>query len=156
MKSMRLIEHIKENKRSIIAWVTVFLFFFLSFWANWTISLAHAFLLVVCLYFTTYIEKKYVVKYLQKGNAFLFYLINVFLVTIMSLLTTYLESFMLTIMSKHISLTEIHQLDGVKTFFIPLLTRFIIYTTAIAISVISVMQRAEEESNRIKNELKRN
>lgn len=154
MKGKKLIELIKENKRSIIAWGTVFLFFFLSFWANWTISLAHAFLLVVCLLFTTYIEKRYVIKLLQKRNAFLFYLINILLVIIMSLLTTNMESYMLTIMSKYISLAEIHQLDGAKTFFIPLLIRIVIYTTTIAISVISEMQRAEEESRRIKNELK--
>lgn len=154
MKGMELIELAKENKRSIIAWGTVFLFFFLSFWANWVISLAHAFLVVTFLIITTYIEKKYIVKYLQSGKVFLFYLINILLVIIMSGLTTYLESFMLTIMSKHISLAEIPQLDGAKAFIIPLLIRVVIYIITIAISVITVMQHAEEESKRIKNEIK--
>lgn len=154
MKIKVLIEQIKENKRSIIAWGTVFLFFFLSFWANWFISLAHALLVVICLLFTSYIEKKYVVKYLQKGSIFLFYLINILFVIFMSGLTTYLESFMLTIMSKHISLAEIPQLDGAKAFIIPLLIRIVIYIITIAISVISVMQHAEEENQRIKNEIK--
>ena len=126
MEGKKLIEFAKENKRSIIAWGTVFLFFFLSFWANWVISLAHALLVVLCLLFTSYIEKKYVVKYLQRGNAFLFYLINILFVIIMSGLTTYLESFMLTIMSKHISLAEIRQLDGAKAFVIPLLIYYFV------------------------------
>jgi sensor histidine kinase YesM len=149
-----VIELVKENKRSIIAWGTVFLFFFLSFWANWIISLAHAILVVTFLLITTYIEKKYIVKYLQRGNNFLFYFINILLVIVMSVLTIYLESFMLTIMSKHISLAEMRQPDGAKAFFIPLLIRILIYIITIAISVITDMQRAEKESQRIKNEIK--
>lgn len=154
MKVKGIIELIKGNKRSILAWGTAFLFFFLSFWSNWIISFAHAFLVTVFLLATSQIEKRYVVVFLQRGKILLFYLINILLVVFMSSLTTYLESFMLTIMSKHISLAEIRQLDGPKAFIIPLLIRVVIYTATIAISVITVMQRADEESHRIKNELK--
>lgn len=145
---------LKKNKRPIVAWITVFLFFFLSFWANWVVSFAHALLVTVCLLFTSNIESRYIVKFLQKGNSFLFYTINVFLVITMSMLTTYIESFMLMIMSKHVSLAEIPQPDGLKAFFIPTLIRIVIYTAAVAITVISVLQNAEKENQRIKNELK--
>ncbi len=154
MEKENVIEILKKNIRPIIAWITVFLFFFLSFWANWVLSFAHALLVTVCLLFTSDIESKYVVKFLLKGNAFLFYLINIFIVITMSMLTTYMESFMLTIMSKHISLAEIPQLDGLKAFFIPTLIRIVIYTATVAITVISVLQRTEKENQRIKNELR--
>lgn len=149
-----MIGMLKKNTRPIIVWITVFLFFFLSFWANWMLSFAHALLVTICLIFTSNVESRYVVKFLQKGNAFLFYLISISLVIMMSMLTTYMESFMLTIMSKHISLAEIPQLDGLKAFFIPTLIRIVIFTATVAITVISVLQSAEKESQRIKNELK--
>ncbi len=154
MRKYKIIGLFRKNRRSIIAWITVFLFFFLSFWANWVISFAHALFVTGCLFLVSEIEIKYVVGSLQKGNSFVFYFVNVLIVIIMSMLTTYLESFMLMIMSKHISLAEVPQLDGVKSFFIPFMIRVLLFTTTIAISVISVMQQTEKENKRIKNELK--
>ena len=60
---------------------------------------------------------------------------------------------MLIIMSKHFSIA-MPVLEGAKALFIPTLIRFVLYTATIAISVISVLQRKEEENKRIKNELK--
>ncbi len=45
-------------------------------------------------------------------------------------------------------------LDGAKAFFIPTLIRVVLFTAVIAISVISVLQRTEEDNKKIKNELK--
>ena len=151
----------KDNKifnfntkaKSIIVWVAIFLFFFLSFWSNFLVSLLHALLLTICLWFTSDIESKYVIKLLQRGNFVLFYSLNFLIIIVMSVVTTYLESFMLIIMSKHISIS-LPVLDGIKALFIPTLIRFVLYTATIAISVITVMQRKEEENKRIKNELK--
>ena len=154
MNKDKIIGLLKKNSRPIIVWFTVFLFFFLSFWANWFISFTHALFVTACLMLISNIESKYFIKMLQKGNVFFFYAINVIMVIIMSVLTTYLESSMLVIMSKHISLAEVHHIDGLKSFFIPILIRVLLFTTTIAISVISVMQRTEKESRRIKNELK--
>ncbi len=139
--------------RVIAAWVAVFLFFFLSFWAGWTASFVHALLLTACLLLASNIETKYIIKLLQKGNIFLFFVINVFFVIIMASITTYIESFMLVIMSKHISIST-PQLDGAKAFIFPFLIRIVLFTATVAISTIAVMQRAEKESQRIKNELK--
>ena len=153
MSKYKIIGLYKKNRRFIIAWVTVFLFFFLSFWANWVISFVHALFVTGCLFLVSKIETKYVVGSLQKGNVFLFYFVNVLIVIIMSMLTTYLESFMLMIMSKHISMAEVPQIGSVKSFFIPFMIRVLLFTTTVAISVISVMQRTEKENKRIKNEL---
>ena len=71
----------------------------------------------------------------------------------MSVLTTYLESFMLIIMSKHLSMTP-PDLEGAHAFFIPITIRVVLFTATVAISVISVIQNTEKESQRIKNELK--
>lgn len=144
---------IKKNSKVIAAWVAVFLFFFLSFWAGWAVSFSHALLLTICLLFASDFETRYIIKLLQKGNILFFFLVNVIFVIIMSSITTYLESFLLMIMSRHFSIT-IPQLDGVKVFIFPFLIRIVLFTATIAISVISVMQRAEKENQRIKNELK--
>lgn len=137
----------------IIAWLAVFLFFFLSFWSSWKVSFLHSLLLTMCLMFASDIESKYIVRLLQKGYFFPFYIISLLLIVIMASLTTYLESFMLMIMSKHISIS-IPQLDGFKMFFIPFLIRIVLFTAAIAISVITILQRAEKDSQKIKDNLK--
>lgn len=150
-KDSVLFSFFKGKARTIIAWSAVFLFFFLSFWSNWMISFLHASLLTICLMFTSDIESKYIVKLLQKGNYALFYLLNFLIIIVMSVLTTYLETFLM--MSKHLSIS-IPVLEGTKALFIPTLIRFVLYTATIAISVISFLQRTEKESQRIKNELK--
>ena len=144
---------IKEKSKVIVAWVVVFLFFFLSFWAGWLVSFSHALLLTVCLMFASDVESKYIVKFLQKGNIFLFYIINVFFVILMSAITTYLEGIMFNIMSKYLSIS-ISLLDGAKELIFPFLIRMVLFTAASAISVITVLQRAERENQRIKNEIK--
>lgn len=137
----------------IIAWLAVFLFFFLSFWSSWKVSFLHSLLLTMCLMFASDIESKYIVRLLQKGYFFPFYIISLLLIVIMASLTTYLESFMLMIMSKHLSIS-IPQLDGFKMFFIPFLIRIVLFTAAIGISVITILQRAEKDSQKIKDNLK--
>ena len=149
----KILKFIKENNKVIIAWIVVFLFFFLSFWAGWLVSLSHAFLLTVCLLFASNVESRYFVKLLQKGNLFLFYTINIFFVILMSAVTTYLESFMFIIMSKYLSIS-IAQLDGAKELIFPFLIRLVLFTAAMSISVISVLQRTERENQRMKNEIK--
>lgn len=152
-KDCKLFDYLKGKSKVITAWIAVFLFFFLSFWSNWTVSFLHALLLTICLLFASNLESKYVVKLLQKGNYPLFYFINFLIIIIMSVLTTYLESFMLMIMSKHFSIA-MPALDGAKAFFIPTLIRVVLFTATIAISVITVLQRTEKENQIIKNELK--
>lgn len=149
----RLFVFVKSKSKDIIAWSAVFLFIFLSSWSNWIGSFLHALLLTICLLFTKDIESRYVIKLLQKGHHALFYMLNFMIIILMSLFTTYLESFLLIVMSKHF-LIEMPVLDGAKIFFIPMLIRIILFTSAIAISVISVLQRIEKENQRIKNELK--
>ena len=69
------------------------------------------------------------------------------MIVIMASLTTYLESFMLIMMSEHLSIS-IPQMDGFKMFLIPLLIRIVLFTAVIAISVITVLQRTEKENQR--------
>lgn len=57
------------------------------------------------------------------------------------------------IMSRHLSIS-IPQLDGFKMFFIPFLIRVVLFTAAVGISVISILQRAEKDSQKIKDDLK--
>lgn len=71
----------------------------------------------------------------------------------MSGITTYLEGIMFNIMSKYLSIS-ISQLDGAKELIFPFLIRMVLFTAASAISVITVLQRAERENQRIKNEIK--
>lgn len=71
----------------------------------------------------------------------------------MASLTTYLESYMLMIMSKHLSIS-MPQLDGLKMFFIPFLIRVVLFTAAVGISVITILQRAEKDNQKIKDDLK--
>ncbi len=153
MENKKFISFISKNTKVIIAWLAVFLFFFLSFWAGWAVSFAHSLLLTLCLLLASEFEVKYIIRLLKKGNIFLFFFVNVFFVLLMSSLTTYLESFMLMIMSRHFSIS-MPQLDGAKYFLFPFLIRIVLFTATIAISVISVMQRTEKENSRIKNELK--
>ena len=143
----------KNKSKILTTWSAVFLFFFLSFWSNWKMSFLHASFITICLWFTSDIESKYIVKLLQRGYHILFYLINFLVIIAMSVLTTYLESFMLIIMSKHLSMTP-PALEGVQAFFIPTTIRVVLFTATVAISVISVIQNTEKESQRIKNELK--
>lgn len=151
--NFKLFTLIKENGKLIAAWIAVFLFFFLSFWAGWAVSFSHALLLTICLLLASKIELKYIIRLLKCGNIFLFFVVNVFFVLIMSSLTTYLESYMLIIMSKHFSIST-PQLDGSKFFIFPLLIRMVLFTATVAISVISAMQRTERENQRVTNELK--
>lgn len=154
IKDLKIISLLKSNFKVITAWIAVFLFFFLSFWSNnWIISFLHALLLTSCLLFANDIEKKYVIRLLQKGNHVLFYFFNFLLIITMSILTTYIESFMLIVMSKHFTIS-MPALDGMKVFFIPTLIRVVLYTAVVAIAVISVLQRTEEDNQKIKNELK--
>ena len=152
-RGIEMIAFLKNKSKIITAWVAVFLFFFLSFWINWAVSFLHALLLTICLLIASEIESKYIIRLLQKGNFFLFYLVNFIFIITMSMLTTYLESFMLMIMSKHVSIA-IPVLDGAKAFFIPVLIRVVLFTATIAISVITFLQRIEKENQKIKNELK--
>lgn len=71
----------------------------------------------------------------------------------MAALTTYLESYMLMIMSKYLSIS-IPQLDGFNMFFISFLIRIVLFTAAVSISVISILQRAEKDNQKIKDDLK--
>ena len=153
MKDSKFLNFFKEKSKVIVAWVVVFLFFFLSFWAGWLVSFSHALLLTVCLLFASDIESRYVVKFLQKGNHFLFYTINFFFVIFMAFITTYLESVMFIIMSKYLSIS-IPRLDGAKEFIFPFLIILVLFTAATAISVITILQRTERENQRIKNEIK--
>lgn len=136
-----------------MAWIGVFLFFFLSFWAGWEISLIHSLFLTLCLMSASFIESRYIVRLLQNGHPFLFYIINVALVIIMSAITIHIELIMLRVMSKYFTI-DMSLPDSVRDFFIPVLVRVVLYVATVAISVISVLQRAEKESQRIKNELK--
>lgn len=144
---------LKDRLRVILAWLAVFLFFFLSFWSNWIVSFLHALLLTTCLMFAYNIESKYVIKLLQKGNHILFYFLNFIVIIIMSALTTYLETFMLMMMSRHISIS-MPVLDGMTAFFVPTLIRVVLFTAVVSISVITVLQRTEKDNQKIKNELK--
>lgn len=154
MKSGELfLRKLKDNYKVIAAWIAVFLFFFLSFWAGWVVSFVHSLFLTFCLLLASKIETKYIMRLLQKINIFLFFLINVLFVVLMSSVTTYLESYMLIIMSKHFSIST-PQFDDAKVFIFPFFIRIVLFTATVAISIISVMQRAEKENQRIKNELK--
>ena len=152
-KDNKIFNFFRTKAKVIIAWLAVFLFFFLSFWSNWLVSFLHALLLTICLLLTSDIESKYVIRLLQRGSFAMFYFVNFMIIIVMSVMTTYIESFMLIIMSKHFSIA-MPVLEGAKALFIPTLIRFVLYTATIAISVISVLQRKEEENKRIKNELK--
>lgn len=143
---------IKENSKVIIAWITVFLFFFLSFWSGWLLSFVHASLLTLCLLLASKIESRFIVILLQNGKAFQFYLVNFIFVIIMSLLTTYAEFVLLMTMSEYLSITP-PKLDGVKVFIFPFLIRIIFFITTITITIISILQRTEKENQRVKNEL---
>ena len=144
---------LRRRSKTIIAWLTIFLFIFLSSWSNWIVSLLHALLLTVCLLFTSDIESRYIIKLLQKGYHALFYLLNFIIIILMSLFTTYIESFLLVVMSKYFVI-EVPVLEGEMVFFIPMLIRVVLFTAAIAISVISILQRVEKENNRRNNELR--
>ena len=144
---------LKSKSRVIIAWLAVFLFFFLSFWSSWKVSFIHALLLTTFLLFASDVESKYIVSLLQKGLYFSFYITSFLLIVIMASLTTYLESYMLMIMSKHLSIS-MPQLDGLKMFFIPFLIRVVLFTAAVGISVITILQRAEKDNQKIKDDLK--
>lgn len=148
----KFIVFMRTKSRVITAWTAVFLFFFLSFWSSWKVSFLHSLLLTTCLIFASDIESKYIVRLLQKGFFFPFYITNFLFIIIMASLTTYLESFMLMVMSKHLSIA-IPQLDGFNMFFIPFLIRIVLFTAAIAISVITILQRAEKDSQKIKDDL---
>lgn len=146
-------DFVNGKRRTIIAWLVIFLFFFLSFWSSWKVSFLHSLLLTTSLILASYIESKYIVRLLLKGCHVSFYLITFMLIITMASLTTYFESFMLIIMSKHISIST-PQLDGFKTFFIPLLIRVVLFTATVSVSVISVLQRAEKDNQKIKDDLK--
>lgn len=143
----------KRNLKVIIAWIAVFLFFFLSFWSTWSVSFVHAIFITLCLMLTSNIESRYIIKLLQKGNFFLFYLVNFTLIILMSSFTTYTETYMLMMMSEHVSIATPPQFEGLKAIVIPLLIRVVIYTATVATSVIGVMQRTEKESQKKMNEL---
>lgn len=149
----RLFVFFKTKSKIVTAWIAVFLFFFLSFWSNLLVSFLHALLVTICLLFASNVEAKYIIKLLQKGNFLLFYFVSFLFIIVMSMTTTYLESFMLLIMSKHFSIT-MPDLEGVMEFVIPTLIRVVMFTATIAISVITVLQRTEKENQKIKNELK--
>ncbi len=57
------------------------------------------------------------------------------------------------IMSKHLSIST-PQLDSFKLFFIPFLIRVVLFTAAVSVSVITVLQRADKDSQKIKDDLK--
>ncbi len=153
MKGSKFLNFFKERSKVIGAWVAVFLFFFLAFWAGWLVSFFHSLLLTVCLLFASNIESRCIIKFLQKGNHFSFYMINCLFVIFMAFITTYLESVMFIIMSKYLSIS-IPRLDGAKEFIFPFLIRLVLFTAATAISVITILQRTERENQRIKNEIK--
>lgn len=71
----------------------------------------------------------------------------------MAALTTYLESYMLMIMSKHLSIS-VPKLDGFNMFFLPFLIRIVLFTAVVGISVITILQRAEKDNQKIKDDLK--
>lgn len=152
-KTLKIINFIKNKSKIITAWIAVFLFFLLSFWSNWLVSLLHALLFTICLMFVHDIESKYIVRLLQKGNHYLFYFLNFVIIITMSMLTTYLETYMLLMMSKHLSIS-LPILNGARALIIPVLIRVIIFTAVIAISTITILQRTEKDNQKIKNELK--
>lgn len=147
------INFLKNNFRVLTAWTTVFLFFFLSFWDGFLISFFHAFLLTACLLFVSKIESLYVIKLLKNRRNFLFYVINFFIIISMSMVSTYLESTIFVIMSKYHSI-NVPDISGLKAFFLPFLLRMIFFTASAAITAISILQKDEKESLRIKEELK--
>lgn len=148
------IKTIRKKPRVFIAWSAIFLFFFLTFWTGWIMSLVHAFLLTLCLILASEIEARYVMKLLQKKTVYLFYLVNVIVVIVMSLLTVYLESLMLMVARNHYDI-NLPDLADDKMLFLPFLIRVILYVATVAITVISILQVKERENQMIKNELQK-
>lgn len=148
-----IVKFVKSKSRAVTVWIAIFLFFFLSLWAGWLVSFVHALLLTFCLWSTSKIEAKYLIKLLEKKNVYLFYLVNFFLVVVMSMLTVYWESLMLIVASRY-SYISMPQLSDSKMYFLPLLIRLVLYVATVAITVISTLQMKEKENQRIKNELK--
>ena len=141
----------KGRSNVILAWLVIFLFFFVSSWSGFVHSLIHSVFLTLCLMFTSFIEIRYIVKLLQKGHPFLFYIINIILVVIMSGITVHIELIMLKFISKHVVVTMFPY--TAKEFFMSALVKIVIYMATVAISAISVLQRMAKENQRVKNEL---
>ena len=149
----QLPDFIRNKKRIIIAWSAIFLFFFLSFWEGWIVSLAHALLLTLCLILTSEIESRYVIKLLRKKNVHLFYFVNFLIVVSMPILMIKLESLMIIVLSKHFAI-DVPLVNDAKFFFLPFMIRLVLCIATVAITVISTLQVKEKENQRIRNELR--
>lgn len=154
MKGNKFLRFFKTKIRILIVWISVFLFLLFLFWENSLFSLVRATYLTICLILVSLIESKFMVKYfLLQGRNFMFYFLNFLLITISSFITVVIEFNMSKFISD-LSLMNLSQPSGIKTYILPYLIRFLMFTATVAISAISNLQVIEKENQKIRNMLK--
>ena len=144
-KESTFLNFLKTKSRVIAAWLSIFLFFFLTFWSGWLVSLLHSLMLTACMIFASEIESRYIIRLLQNKKEYLFYLVNFVFVIFITFLTIYLETVFL-IYSKEFN-------DKIP--LVPFLVRLALYIATVTITAISVLQQKEKETQRVKNELEK-
>lgn len=144
-KESTFLNFLKTKSRVIAAWLSIFLFFFLTFWSGWLVSLLHSLMLTACMIFASEIESRYIIRLLQNKKEYLFYLVNFVFVIFITFLTIYLET-VFSIYSKEFN-------DKIP--LVPFLVRLALYIATVTITAISVLQQKEKETQRVKNELEK-
>lgn len=148
----------KVSKRHgfIASWVVVWLFFFFSFKnVGWAFALFHSFIVTSSMVVVCLVERHLFYKlFFDNGKKILFYLLSVVLVVGFSALFMQMQMSYSDFVQNFIPGTPKPDPNAEIDLTIPFIIRTLIYASVASITVITCLERNEQETQRLSNELK--
>lgn len=143
-----------DRHRFIISWTVVFLFFFFSFkHVGYGIALFHALIVTLSMVIVCLVESEVLVRFfLRKGKRFLFYILNVVVIVGFSTLFIQMQMMMAELVKNLVP--GMPMADPDVDWTVPFIIRTLLYTFVASITAITYLERSEQETQRLSNELK--
>ncbi|MGN0032948.1 MAG: sensor histidine kinase [Candidatus Limimorpha sp.] len=148
-----ILSNITEKYHDLITWMLVFIFFFFSMLrVGFLFSFIHALIITLSMTLVSFIETKIFVRLLlQKRKRFLFYLSNVIMISLISALFMFFQFRVVDVMRD--LLPMVHSLENNDIMY-QFLHRVLIYTIVASFSAITYLQKCEQDTKRLTNDLK--
>lgn len=130
------------------------LFFFFSFMhVGWGFALIHSVIVTLSMVLVSLAERQILVRcFLRRGKRFLFYILNLILIVGFSALFLQMQLKVSDLVQNIVPGMPEPNLD--VDWVVPFIIRILIYTCVVSITAITYLERSEQETQRLSNELK--
>ena len=145
--------NITDKHRTLITWTLVFVFFFFSMLrTGFLFSLIHALIITGAMAGVSFVETKIIVRnLLQKRKRLMFYLVNIVFISAISAFFLLFQFKVADVMRAVLPVVPpVENTDMMYKF----LYRLLMFTTVASFSAITYLQKCEQETKRVSNELK--